>query len=72
MPEAAALIAALILERPLCLECIIMRTPVTGERDAEDHLEIISRVVRLRRDKAGRCRACGNTTNVFWIERPPV
>lgn len=72
MPEAAALIAALILERPMCLECIAMRAPVTGEKDAEDHLNIIARAVRLHREKSGRCRACGSTTPVFWIERPPV
>lgn len=72
MPEASALIAALILERPMCLECIVMRAPVTGEKDAEEHLNIIARAVRLRREKSGRCRACGVTTPVYWIERPPV
>jgi hypothetical protein len=72
MPEASALIAALILERPMCLECITMRSPVTGDKNTEDRLDIIARAVRLHREKSGRCRACGITTHVFWIERPPV
>jgi hypothetical protein len=72
MPQASALIAALILEHPMCLERITLRSPVTGDKDAEDHLNIIGRAVKLHREKSGRRRACGVTACVFRIERPPV
>ncbi|MGH7342869.1 MAG: hypothetical protein ACREKH_20485 [Candidatus Rokuibacteriota bacterium] len=72
MPEASALISALILERPMCLECITMRSPVTGAQDAQRHLDIVARALHLHRDRDGRCRACGVVGPVFWIERPPL
>jgi hypothetical protein len=72
MPEGSAVITSLILDRPLCLDCIAMRSPVTGTKDAEKHLGRIAEVMRLRRERAGRCRACGAVAEVFSIDRPPL
>lgn len=72
MPEASALITALILDRPLCLECISMRSPVTGAADALARLDVIGKNLHVRRERQGRCRACGIIGQVFSVERPPV
>ena len=54
--EVAALISALILERPLCLPCITTKVGVSEPR-AELALGLIQSVLVLRRER-GRCRAC--------------
>ena len=71
MPERAALIAALILERPLCLECLEAKTGMDrSETDA--YLVRIGNVVRLRRSAGDRCRACGEVGRVYWLVQPPA
>ena len=69
MPSRAALITALILDRPLCLSCISARAVATpNEVDAS--LSAIGQVLTLGRD-TDRCRACGTEGPVVWLERPP-
>ena len=66
VPERSALVTALIIERPTCLNCI-------GERaglplDAVDTvLTVIARVLHLNADREAVCRHCGELGVVFWI-----
>jgi hypothetical protein len=69
MSERAALITALILDRPMCLPCISMKALVSVER-AEATLATIATALLLHRD-TGRCVACGETTAVHSVGRPP-
>src|SRR5262245_31967017 len=70
MPERAALITALIMERPLCLSCIAERASTTGA-EVQAAFEHIGHVLELRREH-GRCRTCGNVNTVYAIHQPAV
>jgi hypothetical protein len=70
MPDRAALITALMLDRPMCLPCIAEKALVSVER-AESVLEAIATALVLRRE-TGRCVTCGATTAVHSVGRPPV
>jgi hypothetical protein len=71
MPERAALMAALIVERPLCLECLEAKTGMDrSETDA--YLARIANVLQLRRSAGDRCRACGEIGRVYWLMQPPA
>lgn len=69
MPDRAALITALMLDRPMCLPCIAEKALVSVRR-AESALEGIASALVLRRETA-RCVACGATTVVHSVGRPP-
>ena len=69
-PETAALITALILERPMCLDCIASRVGASLN-EVEASFVTIGRVLRLRRNIAERCRACGALGLSFSLERLP-
>ena len=69
MPETAALITALIIDRPLCFDCIVMRAGVSAAA-AEVAFARITNVLTLRRDNPGRCRACGAIGVVFSLAQP--
>jgi hypothetical protein len=69
MPEKAALITALIMERPLCMDCIVTRATTTMT-DVEDSFLKIQHVLRLRRADRERCRTCGTIGVVFSLDRP--
>jgi hypothetical protein len=70
MPEKAALIAALIVERPLCGDCIEAKTGLDRSETAA-YLARIRRVVQLRRSNGGRCQSCGEIGRVYWLIQPP-
>ena len=63
MPE----ITALILDRPLCLECIAAKSGLTADQ-AEALLERIAAPWKLYREPA-RCRACGEIRRTYSVER---
>ena len=69
MPETTAMIAVLILERPMCLDCIATRANASLNA-VEAALLPISRSLHLQRFASERCRACGNTGLVFSVTRP--
>jgi hypothetical protein len=70
MPEVAALISSLIIERPMWLPCITTKAAVSEPR-AELALELIKSLLVLRRE-TGCCRACGATdVQVISVRRPP-
>ena len=68
MPERAALITSLILERPMCLDCIALKANASLNEVEASFLQI-GRVLRLIRYAAERCRACGTVGLVFSLER---
>ena len=69
MPQTAALITALILERPLCFICVAAKAG-TSETGVEATLAIIAPTIQINRERHGRCRACGNTGPVVSLLRP--
>ena len=75
MAEIAAVVMALIIERPMCVDCIATRAQVSPEA-------IKTRIDQMRatltiKDGTGRCRVCGRQdASVFWLpahqdELPP-
>ena len=71
MPETAGLITALILERPMCLDCIASRAGASLN-EVEASFRTIGHVLRVRRNIAERCRACGALGLSFSLERLPA
>ncbi len=70
MPSRAALITALIVDRSLCLSCIADKSGVTAERVSEA-LHAIGSALALT-SRTDRCTACGTTTTVYAVARPPL
>jgi hypothetical protein len=67
LPEHAAVIAVLILERPMCSECIASKSGLSIA-DVEPYLQRI----RLGQEVLvgeGRCRTCGEPRTVFSLNR---
>ena len=69
MPERSALLTALILERPLCMECLSSRVPGPAA-EVQAILQRLDRVLPVQHDEEDRCRACGAVGGVWWLERP--
>jgi hypothetical protein len=67
LPEHAAVIAVLILERPMCLECIASKSSLSIA-EAEPYLQRIGLGLELLVDE-GRCRTCGEPRTVFSLNR---
>ena len=70
MPVQAALITALIVDRPMCLDCLAARTSMEPEA-LETALEVLGRVLVMHRYSATTCDTCGATKSVVALERPP-
>jgi hypothetical protein len=68
MPEHAALITALILDRPMCLQCIGAKAQLSMP-NVRAYLEQISRAVNLQQWPRGQCQACGITGPAVSIGR---
>ena len=68
MPEKAAILTALILERPLCAECIREKSGLTVP-EIDETFTLIRRVLVFRHYDRDRCRACGEIRTVFALER---
>ena len=65
MSETAALLTALILERPLCAQCIASKgTALEIERDFNSVRGVLKRVETL-----DRCGTCGELREVFSLAR---
>jgi hypothetical protein len=67
MPEEGPLLAVLIVERPLCVDCISEKSGLPTDQ-IEPFLTRIESKVPLSRGE-NRCRACGRFMNVSWIVR---
>ena len=70
MPDRAALITALILERPMCEECIATKSGLSTSV-IDSTLATAATVLELHR-QTDRCRVCGETKRVVSIEQPSV
>ena len=68
MPEHAALIALLIVDRALCLECIATRATITPTA-AEGYLAVMRESMTVFHEDSDRCRGCGMVTKVFLLAR---
>jgi hypothetical protein len=70
VPEKVdALLLALLADRPLCWDCVTVRTGLTreGATAAIDHLRQTTQVIVRNPD---RCRACGLIGETVSIDRP--
>ena len=68
MPEITALVTALILERPLCMNCLVARAGAS-EASVEAALSTIARAMTVQRT-IDRCRTCGTHGPVIVAGRP--
>lgn len=69
MPERIAVVTTLIVERPMCLECVADRAGLATS-EIETILQQIARGLELHYE-AARCRICGATKRVVSIDPPP-
>jgi hypothetical protein len=68
VPQTAAVVTALILERPMCFACIAAKAG-TSETGVKATLATIAPVIEIYRDHDGRCRACGHVGLVVLLRR---
>jgi predicted transcriptional regulator len=68
MPPYSALIAALIVDRPLCLDCITRKSGVDMVA-VKGYLREIERLGLISHE-SDRCRACGVVGKVVSMHRP--
>jgi hypothetical protein len=71
MPDRAALIALLIVYRPLCLDCIAARVNMPTDLTAS-YLARLRTVAGYREEDGDRCRACGTVGKVYSFTRPAL
>ena len=69
MPETASLVTGLIMERPLCLNCIAIKASANVAA-VQVAFASIRKVLNIGRAEDVRCRACGDVGTVFQINRP--
>jgi hypothetical protein len=67
MPEKAALIAVLIVERPLCVDCVAEKSAIVAEEIERLLARIAARIAVT--SAVDRCRACGETKKVYVASR---
>ena len=67
--DDATVIAALILERPMCPDCITTKSGLSAA-EAEAVIQRIAAVMAIHREVT-RCRTCGVTVGVVSIGPPP-
>jgi hypothetical protein len=68
MPDHAALVTAMILDRPTCLRCIGVKSSMSAAL-LDRTVGAIERVLDLHR-VTDRCRVCGETAVTLSIDRP--
>ena len=71
MPERVVLIAVLIIERPLRLDCIAVRAGLSVP-DVQSYLDRIRASLKVFHEDTDRCRACGTVGKVFALDRLPL
>jgi hypothetical protein len=70
MPHRSAIITALLLERPLCMDCVCAKSGMKPVR-VNGVLANIGRVLNVRRLPQARCRACGEDRPTVSIDAVP-
>jgi hypothetical protein len=71
MPDDIALIAGLILRRPLCAECIAERASLPI-MDLERYFTRIRASVVVFHEDSDRCRGCGVVGKVYSLDQVPL
>ena len=71
MPERAALITLVIVDRPLCLDCIVVRSGI-DRPTVEAYLHRIKEHLTVFHEDSDRCRACGIVGKVYALDRLPL
>jgi predicted transcriptional regulator len=69
MPDRAALVTGLILDRPMCVDCIAEKSGRSVSAIAATLTTVQTALVL--HSAVDRCRECGIVTAVFSI-RPPI
>jgi hypothetical protein len=69
MPQHAAMIAALLSDRPTCLNCAASTARLSGTEGLR-YLEIIATTLVVLRLENEHCRVCGTVGPVFCVRRP--
>jgi hypothetical protein len=70
MPDRAALITALIRDRPMCVDCMAKRSSLSASALVAT-LRTVQTALVLH-SAVDRCRECGTMTAVFSIDFPPT
>jgi hypothetical protein len=68
MPDRTALVTALILDRPLCIRCLVAKAG-GSLADLDAVIASVEKALLLHRI-VDRCRACGTTEITFSVDRP--
>jgi hypothetical protein len=68
MPDRAALVTALIVDRPMCVDCMAAKSGLTASALAVTLTTVQTVLVLL--SAVDRCRECGTVTAAFSIDRP--
>jgi hypothetical protein len=68
MSDRAALVTALTVDRPMCEECIVVKSGL-GLRDLRTTLAVIGEALRIH-DSVRRCWTCDETKGVLSLDRP--
>ena len=68
MPSTAALITLLIVERPMCADCIAARAHTTPQA-VESYLTEIGKTVDVERGTNERCHTCGTVGRTYALSR---
>jgi hypothetical protein len=68
MPRHAAMIAFLLFDRPMCLDCITLKSGLTAT-EVDHYLTIVGTSLDLTRSDRDRCRICGTVGSVVSLVR---
>ena len=69
MPRTAALVSVLIVERPMCANCIAEKSGLRPST-IEPTLASLACFLKVHRLPRARCRACGEDRPAYSIDRP--
>jgi|RhiMetdeSRZDD1v2_1073273.scaffolds.fasta_scaffold02709_8 hypothetical protein len=67
-PDKASLIALLLIERPMCLDCICEKVGVSTI-EGDRYLTTIGAALALQRSEE-QCSRCGKTSPVYSLNHP--
>ena len=68
MPDNVALVTALIIDRPMCVRCIAVKSGLTP-LVLDEAVGTIATVLVLHR-VTDRCRVCETIGTVLYVDRP--
>ena len=69
MPEPAVVMTALMVDRPMCRDCIATKAGVTVDT-IDSAIATIQKVLRLCRLERATCVACRTIGVVVWVDPP--